>query len=79
MYGGISVGARGIHDIQTCYTPPLPASIITQHQTPMEQLHVNTTKLGFKQTSPKVWYLNGHIRQMKVRINRLLAILVSSF
>ena len=42
-------GPRGIHDIQTCYTPPLPASIITQHQTPVEQLHVNTTiyLLGF--------------------------------
>ena len=34
MYGGISSVPRGIHDIQTCYTPNLHASIITATRHP---------------------------------------------
>ena len=34
MYGGISVVPRGIHDIQTCYTLNLHASIITATRHP---------------------------------------------
>ena len=34
MYGGISGVPRGIHDIQTCYTPNLHASIITATRHP---------------------------------------------